>query len=150
MMNIYEIFQSKFMPFCIFLTGSINPFWNHKVFCHKICGLFWYGKSGLNQSWNRIGFYIFLFNFSLYFLIDREIEKHLRESVSNQATLDAKMKTHTKSKLLYISSLVSCLLEPDCYKKRQESLNQVTGLGNKERLKVLNAIKLILNDSRGN
>ena len=120
MMNIYEIFQSKFMPFCIFLTGSINPFWNHKVFCHKICGLFWYGKSARNQSWNRIGFYIFLFNFSLYFLIDREIEKHLRESVSNQATLDAKMKTHTKTKSLYTGPPGSYLLELSCCEKRQK------------------------------
>ena len=89
------------------------------VFLHVLV-YFWSGQSSFNQSWNQIRVYIFLFNFSLYFLIDREIEKHLRESVSNQATLDAKMKTHTRSMSFYISPPVSYLLEPSFCKKRQK------------------------------
>ena len=37
-------------------------------------------------------------------------------------------------------------LELVCWKKRQKSPNQETGLGNRVRLKVLNVTKLILND----
>ena len=37
------------------------------------------------------------------------------------------------------------LLEPSCCKKRQKSLNQETGEGNRGHLKVLNNTKLILN-----
>ena len=38
------------------------------------------------------------------------------------------------------------VLEPVCCKKQQKSPNQETGLGNRGHLKVLNDIKLILNE----
>ena len=44
--------------------------------------------------------------------------------------------------------MVFCL-EPSCYKKRQKSPNQATGLGNRGPLKVLNGTKLIPNDKQG-
>ena len=37
-------------------------------------------------------------------------------------------------------------LEPSCYKKRQKSPSQKTGLGNRGRLNVLNDTKLVLNE----
>ena len=46
----------------------------------------------------------------------------------------------------YWSQFCSFKLEPSCYKKRQKSLNEETGLGNRRRLKVMNNTKLVPNE----
>ena len=113
MMNMYEIFHSNFMSFYIFLTGSSNQFWNYKVFLSKNVRfvLIWskWFQLSINHGIKSVSTYIFLFQF-LTLLFDRSRNrKTFERKCTNQATLDAKMKTHTKSKSMYISPRVSYL-----------------------------------------
>ena len=88
---------------CLFISFSQDLATNSEItkcFCQKMWGSFWSGQSSFNfqsiMESNRFLHTYFFFNLSLYFLIDREIEKHLRESVLTKQHLMPKWK-HTLS-----------------------------------------------------
>jgi hypothetical protein len=95
---------------CLFISFSQDLATNSEItkcFCQKMWGSFWSGQSSFNfqsiMESNRFLHTYFFFNFSLYFLIDREIEKHLRESVLTKQHLMPKWKhIQNQSHCIYV------------------------------------------------
>ena len=99
---------------CLFISFSQDLATNSEItkcFCQKMWGSFWSGQSGFNfQSIMESNRFLHISFQFLTLLFDRSRNrKTFERKCTNQATLDAKMKTHTKSKSLFTSPLVSYL-----------------------------------------